>query len=173
MRPEKKYLIAEVHGHLKGGQFLVLTDYTGMKVGHMNELRKRLAAVGAKMHVVKNSVFRIAAKEAGLPEFDGGLLGPTAAITGSDIGAASKVLKNFTAEFERPKVKVAAFDGKLLTSAEVKMIADLPSREALLAQLLGLIQMPATQLARLMNEPASMIARVVNASAQKSEVAKT
>ena len=172
MRPEKKYLVVEALKYLQGTKYIVLTDYTGLDVGQMNELRRRLASVEAGLHVVKNTVLQLAIKESGLPGLNGELKGPTAIVTGpGDIGAAAKVLKNFAAEFEKPKLKLGLFDGKELIAAELQTLADLPPREILLAQLLGLIQMPATLLVRVLNEPASMLARVVQAKSEKQEPA--
>ena len=172
MRPEKKYLVVEAQKYLQGTKYIVLTDYTGLDVGQMNELRRRLASVQAGLHVVKNTVLQLAIKESGLPDLNGDLEGPTAIVTGpGDIGAAAKILKNFAAEFEKPKFKQGIFDGKLVSAVDLQTLADLPPREILLAQLLGLIQTPATQLVRVLNESASMLVRVVQAGSEKQELA--
>lgn len=173
MREEKKYLVSEVESYLKGAAYVLLVDFTGLGVGPMTELRRRLREAKAGLHVVKNTALRLAAQQQGLPELNGSLAGPTAVVTGAgDIGTAAKVLRNFAAEFDGPKFKLGVLGGKVLSAEEVRAIADLPSREILCAQLLGLIQMPATLLARTLNEPAGMLARVVNAKAQKKEEAK-
>ena len=172
MREGKKYLVIEVEKHLNGAAFVVLTDYTGLDVGRMNELRRRLMSVRAGLHVVKNTILELAAKKCGLPALNGSLKGPTAIVTGAgDIGAAAKILKNFAAEFERPKIKLGVFGGKVLEAAVLQALADLPPREILFGQLLGLIQTPATQVVRVLNEPASMLARVVQAKSEKQEPA--
>src|SRR6476661_11008514 len=103
MRPEKQNLTKEYLTRLNGSPFFIVVDYKGLHVGHWTELRKRLIKAGAEVHVVKNSIFRIAAKEAGIAELNGALTGQVAVVTGQrDIAATAKVLKTFAAEFERP-----------------------------------------------------------------------
>ena len=107
MRPEKQNLTKEYLTRLNASPFFIVVDYKGLKVGHMTELRKRLNKAGAEVHVVKNSVFRIAAKEAGVGELNGALAGQIAVVTGQkDISSAAKVVKTFGSEFDRLKVKV-------------------------------------------------------------------
>ena len=129
----------------------------------------RLADVGSRIHVTKNSYIKRVIKEASLPEgLADCLAGQSAIVTGvEDVCGAAKVLKNFKKEFERPSVKMGVLDGKLLTEADIEQIADLPSREQLLSQLLGLLQAPATNLARLLNEPGAQIARAMQAHVDK------
>src|SRR6185503_11185058 len=82
MRAEKQLITTEYHTRLSGSPYFIVVEYTGLKVGHMTELRKRLGKAGAELHVVKNSIFRIAAKEAGVAELNGGLTGQVAVVTG-------------------------------------------------------------------------------------------
>src|SRR2546427_5765326 len=106
MRAEKQLITTEYIARLNASPFFIVADYQGLKVGHFTELRKRLKSAGAEMHVVKNSIFNIAAKEAGLAHLGGALGGQLAVVTGQrDISVAAKVLKTFAAEFDRPKVK--------------------------------------------------------------------
>ena len=106
MRAEKQILTKEYAARLNASPFFIVIGYQGLKVAHFTELRKRLTVAGAEVHVVKNSVFRIAAKEAGIGELNGALAGQMAVVTGKkDISAAAKALKNFAAEFEKLKVK--------------------------------------------------------------------
>jgi len=143
-------------------------DYTGLKVTQFNELRSRLRKSGAEMHVVKNSIFRIAAKEAGLADLSGALAGQLAVVTGQkDVTAASKALKNFAAEFEKPKLKFGHLGNKRLEGTDIIALADLPSLEELRGKLLGVLQAPAQKLAALINTPGSQIARVIKAKAEK------
>ncbi len=93
----------------------------------MTELRKRLAKAGAELHVVKNSIFRIAAKEAGVGELNGALTGQLAVITGQkDVSSAAKVIKTFAAEFDKPKLKFGYLNNKRLEANDLKTLADLP-----------------------------------------------
>jgi large subunit ribosomal protein L10 len=81
----------------------------------------------------------------------------------ADVAAAAKVVKTFTAEFKKPQVKVGVVDKLVVSEAQVNAIADLPAKEVLLAQLLGVLQAPASKLVRLLNEPAASLARVLQA----------
>ena len=91
MRAEKQILTKEYAARLNGSPFFIVVGYQGLKVSHLTELRKRLKTAGAEVHVVKNSVFLIAAKEAGVAELNGSLAGQMAVVTGQkDISAAAK-----------------------------------------------------------------------------------
>ena len=93
MRAEKQILTKEYAARLNGSPFFIVVGYQGLKVSHLTELRKRLKTAGAEVHVVKNSVFLIAAKEAGVAELNGSLAGQMAVVTGQkDISAAAKAL---------------------------------------------------------------------------------
>lgn len=166
MRPEKKYISAEYIARLNRSPFFIVTDYTGLRVQHFSELRKRLRLAGAEIHVVKNTIFKVSAKEAGLPDLGASLTGQIAVVTGAkDISAAAKVLKTFAAEFEKPKVRFGYMNHQPIDTATVSALADLPPVDVLRGKLLGLLQAPAGQLVRLLNEPASSLARVLKAKA--------
>ena len=170
MRPEKSTIVADVQAKLKSSPFLLIADYSGMQVKHFEELRTRLAAANAQIHVVKNSFVKRAAKDLGLPELNGALTGQTAMVTGeSDICAAAKVLKTFVAEFTKPPVKAGILDNAILTADQVQALADLPSKEVLQGKLLGLFLAPATKLVRTLNEPGASLARVLKAKADAAQ----
>jgi large subunit ribosomal protein L10 len=173
MRAEKADIVSDLQTKLSGSPFLLITEYTGLNVAQFSELRVRLGGVGAECRVVKNTFLRKAAKGAGLPDL-AELKGQTAVITGSkDVAAAAKVLKTFVSEFQKPLVKGGVLDRALLSSDDVRNIADLPSREILLAQLLGVLQSPAAKLVRLLNEPASALARILKIKADKENETKS
>lgn len=170
MRAEKANLTQEYLTRLNASPFFIVVDYQGLKVEHMTELRKRLHGVAAEVHVVKNSIFRIAAKEAGVGEMNGALAGMLAVVTGEkDVSAAAKVVKNFGAEFDRLKIHFGFLDSERLEAAELARLADLPSLEVLRGQLLGVFNAPASKLVRLLNTPASQLARVLQARVDKGE----
>lgn len=167
MRSEKASVVEDLQAKLNVSPFLFVADYTGLKVGQFSELRNRLAGVGARCHVVKNTFLRRAAKEAGLPDV-GDLKGQTAIIVGDkDVAATAKILKSYTAEFQKPVMKIGVIDKAVVTTDQIQAIADLPSREVLLATLLGVMQAPAAKLVRILNEPASALARVLQAHSEK------
>jgi large subunit ribosomal protein L10 len=172
MRAEKKIISAEYINRLNASPFFLVVDYKGLSVQQFTELRKRLLKVGGEVHVVKNTIFRIAAKEAGVADLSGMLAGQLAAVTGNkDIAAAAKVIKTFQAEFEKPKLQFGVLGNKPLSADEVRAIADLPPLPELQGKLLGLLQAPAQKLVALINTPGSQLARVVDAYAKKTEAA--
>jgi large subunit ribosomal protein L10 len=167
MRPEKANIVEDLLTKLNASPFLFVTDYTGLRVDQFSELRIRLAGAGARCHVVKNTFLRRAAKDAGFPEL-GELKGQTAIIVGDkDVAAAAKIVKTFVAEFQKPIVRLGVIDRAVVSSDQIKAIAELPAREILLAQLLGVLQAPAARLVRTLNEPASALARILKAKAEK------
>lgn len=164
MNPDKKIIVDELLDRVNSSPFLLVVDYVGMTVPEFTELRNRLQAVGSECHVGKNRYMRIALEEANLPSLGDDLKGQTAFLTGeSDVCGTAKVLKNFAKEFKKPEIKSGILDGDVLDAAQINSLADLPSREVLLAQLLGVINAPASKLVRTVNEPASSLARVIKA----------
>ena len=167
MRPEKTLIVSDVREKLKASPYLLIVDFTGMKVPHFETLRTKLSEAGAKISVVRNTFLRIAAQELQMPEMSESLSGQTAMVTGEvDICAAAKVLKTFAAEFKKPTVRAGVLDNAALSAAQVAVLADLPSKDVLRATLLGLLQAPASQLVRVLNEPAASLARVLKAKGE-------
>ena len=168
MRAEKKFISAEYVNRLSQSPFFIVVDYRGLSVGQFTELRKRLAKTNAELHVVKNTLFRVAAKEAGLADLAGSLAGQLAVVTGKkDVAAAAKVLKTYQSEFEKPKLQFGYVGSKALKAEELRALADLPPLEQLQAKILGLLQAPATKLAVLINTPGSQLARVIKAKSEQ------
>jgi large subunit ribosomal protein L10 len=168
MHPAKATIVEDIAGRLNSSPFLFVADYTGLKVTQFAELRNRLFAVGAEFHVVKNTFLRRALTDAGLPEIDG-LKGQSAIVTGEkDVAAAAKVVKTFAAEFKKPTLRAGIVDHLVVSSEQINAIADLPSRDVLLATLLGVLQAPGTKLVRVLNEPAASLARVLQAKVDQS-----
>ena len=168
MRPEKANIVSELSAKLNQSPFVLVTDYQHMKVDQFEELRNRLAPAGAQVRVVKNSFLKRAMSASGLPEVADKLTGQTAVVTGEkDVAPVAKILKAFAAEFKIATLKIGVVDRNILSTSEIESLAELPPREGLQAQLLGLLLSPATKLVRLLNEPGSALARLLNAKAQK------
>ena len=168
MRPEKASIVSELSEALKRSPFVLVTDYRGMKVADFGELRNRLAPTGAEVHVVKNSFLKLAMSDSGFPEVDDQFAGQTAVVTGeADVAPVAKIFKTFASEFKLAALRVGFVDRAVLSTAELETLAELPAREILQAQLLGLLLSPATRLVRLFNEPAAALARLLNAKAEK------
>lgn len=168
MRPEKANIVSDLSEKLNRSPFLLVTDYQKMKVEQFGELRNRLFPTGAEIRVVKNSFLKRAMADSGLPDVADQLTGQTAVVTGeNDVAPVAKILKAFAAEFKIASLKIGVVDKSILSTAEVEALAELPPREVLLAQLLGLLLSPMTQLARLLNEPGASLARLLQAKADK------
>jgi|ERR1051325_5717934 large subunit ribosomal protein L10 len=168
MRPEKQFLTKEYLGRLNASPFFLVVNYKGLNVGHFTELRKRLGKAGAEIHIVKNSIFRLAAKEAGVADFNGALAGQLAVVTGQrDISTAAKVVKTFGKDFDRLQVQFGYLNNQRLEQAAILRLADLPSMDVLRSMLLAAFNAPATKLVRLLNTPANQLARVLKAREEK------
>ena len=168
MRSEKTNIVSDLSDKLKRSPFVIVTDYQRMKVADFSELRSRLAPTGAEMHVVKNNFLKRAMADSGFPDVSDQLVGQTAIVTGeNDVAPVAKIFKTFATEFKIAAVKIGFIDRAVLSTAELETLADLPPRETLQAQLLGLLLSPATRLVRLLNEPASALARLLKAKTEK------
>ena len=168
MRPEKANIVLELSETLKRSPFVLVTEYRGMKVADFSELRSRLAPAGAEVHVVKNNFLKRAMSDSGFPEVGDQFAGQTAVVTGqADVAPVAKIFKTFASEFKLAALKIGFVDRAALSTAELETLAELPAREILQAQLLGLFLSPATRFVRLLNEPAAALARLLNAKAEK------
>lgn len=168
MRPEKTTIVNDLSARLNQSPFLIVTEYTGMNVTNFSELRIRLAGAGAQCKVVKNTFLRRAAAEVGYPDLAASLNGQTAIVTGeSDVCAAAKILRNFSAEFQKPAVKIGVLDKAVISKEQIRALADLPPKEILQAQLLGVLKSPLRKLVTLLNEPGASLARLLKARIEK------
>src|SRR2546430_13762922 len=168
MRPEKTNIVSDLSEKLKRSPFVIVTDYQRMKVADFSELRSRLAPAGAEMHVVKNNFLKRAMADSGFPDVGDQFAGQTAVVTGeTDVAPGAKILKTFARDFKLAGLKIGFFDRVVLSTAELETLAELPAREILQAQLLGLLLSPATRLVRLVNEPAAGLVRLLSAKAEK------
>jgi len=168
MRPEKASIVSDMAEKLNRSPFVLVADYQRMNVSHFADLRNRLAANGAEVHVVKNSFLRRAIAQSGLPDVRDQLKGQTAVVTGEkDAAPVAKILKTFAVEFKLAALKIGIVDKSVLSTQQIDQLAELPPREVLLAQLLGLLLSATTKLVRLLNEPGSALARLLNAKAEK------
>lgn len=164
MRPEKKYLVEEVSTHLNKSDYVYLANYDRITVEETAELRASLAEHDAEFHVVKNTIFGIAAGEKELPDVSDHLSGPTAIIVGgSNPSGVAKVLSKFFKDKEKVDVKVGIFNDKTLTKEQVEVLAKLPGLEALRSQLLGLLSQPGTGLVRVLNAVPQSVVNVLQA----------
>jgi len=168
-KPEKATAIAELTEKFRSSGAAVLTEYRGLTVAQLTTLRGNIHE-DATYAIVKNTLTKIAAKEAGVTAFDGQLSGPSAIafITGDPVGAA-KGLRDFAKANPLLVIKAGVLDGKALSPEEITKLADLESREVLLAQLAGAMQASLSNAASLFAAPLSQTARVIEALRAKVE----
>ncbi|HEY9439154.1 MAG TPA: 50S ribosomal protein L10 [Streptomyces sp.] len=151
-KTERQATVESLTELLKGSPNVFVTDFSGLNVLRMTELRRRLRGAGVEYVVVKNTLAQRAFAANGVHALDEHLAGPTGLVlSGTDAMAGAKVLTDFAREFEKPAIKIGLVDGRRVTPAQVKRLADLPPREVLLAQLAGYIQAPMAQFAGVMN----------------------
>jgi large subunit ribosomal protein L10 len=151
-KTERQETVETLSEQFKASPNLYVTDFTGLNVLRMTELRRRLRSAGIGYVVVKNTLAQRALAANKISELDDHLAGPTGLVlAGKDPVAAAKVLTDFAREFEKPAIKIGLVDGRPVTPAQVKRLATMPSREVLLAQLAGAMQAPVAQLAGVMN----------------------
>jgi large subunit ribosomal protein L10 len=133
-RSEKQELVNELSQKIKGAQALYYTDFTGLNVKRMTDLRRRLRKAGVEYVVIKNTLALRAVNESGL--VGERLRGPTGVVIGTDPVAAAKVLTDFARENDqKPGIKGGMFDGRSIDTEQVKKLATMPSREQMLAEL--------------------------------------
>ena len=169
MRPEKKYLIREASKHLEKSSYFFLTDYKGINSEQTSDLRSKLAERGAEFHVVKNSSLQLAAKEKNLPDFSNLLNGHTAiVIGGDDASGVAKDLGKYFKSTEKVEVKGGILGDRILSAADVQQLSKLPSLEIIRAQLLSLLNPPATQMVSILNRPAQSFLNVLQAKAKET-----
>ena len=168
-RPDKAAAVAELTDEFRTSNAAVLTEYRGLTVKQLQELRRALGE-NASYAVVKNTLTKIAAREAGVDGFDDLLVGPSAiAFVKGDPVEAAKSLRDFAKANSPLVIKGGVLDGKPLTPAEIAKIADLESREVLLAKLAGALVASLQNAVSLFNAPLSQAARVVGALQAKAE----
>jgi large subunit ribosomal protein L10 len=140
---EKEQAVSEVTEKLKNSSCTIVTDYRGLNVAQVTELRKSLREAGIEFTVLKNSLTRRATAGAELSELDQYLTGPTAiAFSNSDIVAPAKILTEFAKRNDKLSVKAGVVEGRVVGFDQIKALADLPSREGLLSMLLSVLQAP-------------------------------
>ncbi|BAQ09192.1 50S ribosomal protein L10 [Bacillus sp. OxB-1] len=139
----KQAVVGEISDKLKASASVVVVDYRGLNVSQVTELRKQLREAGVDFKVYKNSMARRAAEAAGLEGLNEHLTGPNAiAFSTEDVVAPAKILNDFAKKNEKLEIKAGVIEGTIATEADVKALAELPSREGLLSMLLSVLQAP-------------------------------
>ncbi|MDR7302439.1 50S ribosomal protein L10 [Haloactinomyces albus] len=168
-KPEKVDAVNELTEHFNKATATVVTEYRGLSMGQLKELRRSLGE-GATYRVAKNTLVKIATKESGVEGLDDLFVGPTALtfIEGEPVEAA-KVLRDFSRDNKALVIKGGYMDGRPISVSEVERIADLDSREATLGKLAGAMKAKLTETAGLLSAPASQVARMTEALKDKKD----
>lgn len=167
-REAKSAMVAELKEKFSQAQSLVLADYRGVTVEEVSSLRRKLSESGVEFKVVKNTLAGIVARDLGLGELDRFLEGPTAIAFGlNDPIAPAKGLLDFIEERKKMGIKGGVLNGKVIDLADVKSLARLPSRNELLARVLGVMQAPLAGLAGCLQAPLRGFATAVDALQRK------
>ena len=140
VRSEKEAVVAEIRGKIEAASAVIITEYRGLSVTSLAELRLALRKHGAEYRVYKNTLARFAAREAGIEGLDELLVGPTAiTFVDGDVAAVAKTLKDFAKTNPNLVLQGGAVDGKAVSASYIDVLASLPSHEAMLGQFAGLL----------------------------------
>ena len=170
-RAEKKELVAALHDVFKSTGVVVVAHYAGLSVAQMTQFRRRMSAAGGKVKVAKNRLAKLAlegTEAAGIADL---FKGPTVIAYSSDPVAAAKVAMAFAKDHDKLVILGGAMGRTVLNPQSVKALAELPSLDELRSQIIGLIQAPASKLARTIKEPSASLTRVISAHAEGAEAA--
>jgi large subunit ribosomal protein L10 len=166
-KEHKDQLVSQYGDLLKNSQAMIVAEYKGMKQQDLDTLRGKIREIGGEFHIVKNTLLRLAVKNAGLPVQEAFFEGSSAVIFAlKDAPATAKSVAEFAKGSEVFKVKGGYLENKLLTAAGVKSLADMPPLPVMRAQFLGVLLAPASKLVRTLAEPARGLAAVIKAHAE-------
>jgi Ribosomal protein L10 len=170
-RAAKRELVATLHNVFKDTGVIVVAHYAGLTVAQMTELRRRVKEAGGSVKVAKNRLAKLALRDTDAEGIADLFKGPTCIAYSPDPVAAAKATVTYAKENDKLVILGGAMGKTVLDAAGVKALADLPSLDELRAKLIGLVQAPATKVARVLTEPGAQIARVLQAKATKGEAA--
>jgi large subunit ribosomal protein L10 len=167
---EKERVVEELAGRVRDAKCLYVTDFTGLGVGAMTELRRRLAEAQVEYIVVKNTLARRALAGGDFEELTAHLEGPSAfAVSHSDAVVAAKILTEFARDREKPKIKAGLIEGKVVSMDDIRRLAALPPREVLLAQLMASVRAPIAGLVYTLHGLLAKFVRTVDAMRAQRE----
>src|SRR5215469_8370953 len=167
-KEEKTEVVAELAESLNRASLAVISEYKGIKAGESDDLRRRFRAAQGEFRVAKNTLVRLAIKDTKFQALEPNLGGAVGLVLSyADPVELAKTISSLRDLGDRFKVRGGVLEGRPLTAADIAALAVLPPREVIFAQLLGLLQAPATRLARLLNEPGSALARLLDAAGKE------
>ncbi|KNF08009.1 50S ribosomal protein L10 [Gottschalkia purinilytica] len=165
----KKQVVDEIKEKITGSQSVVLVDYRGLSVEEITDLRKKYREAGVDYKVYKNTLMRLAFKDAGLEDFNQYLTGPNAVAFSNDPVAPAKITSEFSKDHKDLEIKAGIVDGKLIDLDEIKELAELPSREVLVAKALGGLNAPITGFVNVLQGNIRNLVYALNAIKDKQE----
>ncbi len=160
---EKQAVVSEVTAQVAAAQAIVLAEYRGLEVGHMTDLRRKARASGVYLRVLKNTLARRAVKDTPFEKLADQMAGPLIYGISNDPVATAKVMNDFAKGNDKFVIKGGAMPNAVISAKEVQALASMPSREELLATLLGTMQAPVAQFVRTLNEVPSRFVRTLAA----------
>jgi large subunit ribosomal protein L10 len=168
-KKHKGELLEQYTQWVRESQAVLMLEYSKMSMKNIDDLRAKLRESGSRAHVVKNTLFDLATKQAGFP-FKGDMQGTTLmGVTQTDVAALAKIFADAAKDPNGPfKLKGGFVDGKQIRAEDIKALAELPPLPVMRARLLGVLQAPAVKLARTLAEPGRRIAAVVKAYSEKA-----
>ena len=166
----KKVVVAEITEKIKASKSVVFVDYNGLTVAEVSALRNKCREAGCEYKVYKNTLVRKAFNDLGFKDFDADLNGPTAIAFGSDETGAAKIMSAAAKDYEKKITLKSAFvDNSYVDKNGVKALATMPSKEELLAKLLGSLQAPVANLAGVLNNMLAALPRALSAVAEQKQ----
>jgi large subunit ribosomal protein L10 len=169
-RAQKVEEVAALSGRVAKAPLAIVTQYRGLNVAQMTDLRLRLRKSGGEYLVAKNSLVRIAIAESNWARLEPLLTGPNAIAFGyNDAIAVAKIVRDFAKEHEALEIKGGVLDGEILDAKQIERLATMPGRNELRAQLLAVLSAPATNLVRVLQAPARQLVQVLEARRQQQD----
>ena len=166
---QKKMVVAEVSAQVSTAQAIIVAEYRGLEVGVMTDLRAKARKSGVYLRVLKNTLVRRAVKDTPFEKLAEKMVGPLVYGISSDPVASAKVLNDFAKANERFVIKAGGLPNSVISAKEVTALANMPSREQLLAMLLGTMQAPVAKFVQTLNEVPSRFARTLAAVCEQKE----
>ena len=166
-RTQKKEFVSSLNKDFNESDLLVVTQYSGLDVKKMEELRSKMRDVGVKFKVTKNRLTKLALKGSSFENVDELFIGPTAIAYSKNSIQAAKVAVEFSKKNNKLKIIGGSFEGELIGKEKINFLATLPSLDELRSIIISLIMAPATKVATILQAPGNQIARVISAHAKK------
>jgi large subunit ribosomal protein L10 len=167
---EKKKIVADIEEKLRSANLVIFADYRNINVEEMSDLRNKLRAPGVEFKVLKNTMTRFAVKNLGYEDLIEHIEGPNAVLfSNEDMVGPAKTMYDFIKQYKKLEIKIGVLEGRVVAPDDIKALADLPSKEVLLAQVVGTMQAPITSFAYVLQANLSGLVRALNQVKEQKE----